>query len=132
MGRIGNFGKYIVFETSDERVLNFTGFTRSTSASWATHERMKKKPQAEWLHPDLQQITFTINLNSQLGVKPRATLESIDKCIEKGKVAKLVIGGKKLGKKKWRITKKSETWQHVYDRGELSVASCNLTLEEYL
>lgn len=26
MGRIGNFGKLIVFETSDSRILNFTDY----------------------------------------------------------------------------------------------------------
>ena len=28
MGRIGNFGKLIVFETSDSRILNFTDYQR--------------------------------------------------------------------------------------------------------
>ena len=32
MGRIGNFGKLIVFETSDSRILNFTDY-QSMSAS---------------------------------------------------------------------------------------------------
>ena len=33
MGRIGNFGKLIVFETSDSRILNFTDYQRTMSAS---------------------------------------------------------------------------------------------------
>ena len=32
MGRIGNFGKLIVFETSDSRILNFTDYQRTISA----------------------------------------------------------------------------------------------------
>ena len=43
MGRIGNFGKLIVFETSDSRILNFTDYQRTISANWAKHERIGKK-----------------------------------------------------------------------------------------
>ena len=42
MGRIGNFGKLIVFETSDSRILNFTDYQRTISANWAKHERIEK------------------------------------------------------------------------------------------
>ena len=40
MGRIGNFGKLIVFETSDSRILNFTDYQRTISANWAKHRNV--------------------------------------------------------------------------------------------
>ena len=132
MAQIGNFGKLIVFETSDSKVLNFNNFQKTVSANWGKHERIGKKPQSEFLNPQLQSITFTIVLNAQHGVRPRRTLESIENAIESGRVESLVIGAAKVGKNKWKITQMSETWDTILSHGELMKASLDLTLEEYL
>lgn len=132
MAQIGNFGKLIVFETSDSKVLNFNNFQKTVSANWGKHERIGKKPQSEFLNPQLQSITFTIVLNAQHGVRPRRTLESIENAIESGRVESLVIGAARVGKNKWKITQMSETWDTILSHGELMKASLNLTLEEYL
>ncbi|NNJ28682.1 phage tail protein [Lacrimispora defluvii] len=96
------------------------------------HKRIGKKPQSEFLNPNLQGLTFTIVLNAQHGVRPRKTLEAIEKAIESGRVESLVIGAAKVGKNKWKITQMSETWDTILAHGELVKASLNLTLEEYL
>ena len=132
MAQIGNFGKLIVFETSDSKVLNFNNFQKTVSANWGKHERIGKKPCSEFLNPELQSITFTIVLNAQHGVRPRKTLESIESAIESGRVESLVIGAAKVGKNRWKITQMSETWDTILSHGELMKASLNLTLEEYL
>lgn len=132
MARIGNFGKIIIFETSDARVLNFNGFQKTVSGNWTTHERIGKKPQSEFLNANLQQITFTITLNAQHGVRPRSTMEKIEKAVEKGKVESLVIGGKKVGKNKWKITQMSEAWDIVMSGGQVQKATINISMEEYL
>lgn len=132
MAQIGNFGKLIVFETSDSRVLNFNNFQKTVSANWGKHERKGKKPRSEFLNPELQGITFTIVLNAQHGVRPRKTLESIERAIESGCVESLVIGAAKVGKNKWKIMQMSETWDTILSHGELMKASLDLTLEEYL
>lgn len=132
MARIGNFGKIIVFETSDKRILNFNSFQKTVSGNWGTHDRIGKKPQSEFLNANLQQITFTITLNAQHGVKPRKTMEGIEKAVEKGQVESLVIGGAKVGKNKWKITQMTEAWDIVMSQGEVQKATLNLTLEEYL
>lgn len=132
MAQIGNFGKLIVFETSDSKVLNFNNFQKTVSANWGKHERIGKKPRSEFLNPELQSITFTIVLNAQHGVRPRKTLESIERAIESGRVESLVIGAAKVGKNKWKITQMSEAWDTILSHGELMKASLNLTLEEYL
>lgn len=132
MARIGNFGKLIIFETSDKRVLNFNSFQKTVSGNWATHDRIGKKPQSEFLNANLQQITFTITLNAQHGVRPRQTMDSIEKAVETGQVESLVIGAAKVGKYRWKITQMTEAWDVVMDRGEIQKATLNLTLEEYL
>lgn len=132
MAQIGNFGKLIVFETSDAKVLNFNDFQRTVTGNWGTHERIGKKPLSEFLGPGLQGLTFKISLSAQHGVKPRSTLNNIAKAIENGQVENLVVGGSKVGSNKWKITQMTEVWDTVLSQGELYRATLNLTLEEYL
>ena len=132
MAQIGNFGKLIVFETSDSKVLNFNNFQKTVSANWGKHERIGKKPLSEFLNPELQGITFTVTLNAQHGVRPRKTLENIETAIESGRVESLILGAVKIGKNKWKITQMSEAWDTILSHGELMKANLNLTLEEYL
>ncbi len=132
MARIGNFGKLIIFETSDKKILNFNSFQRTISGNWATHERIGKKPKSEFLNPNLQSLTFTIILDAMHGVRPRKTLDIITDVVEAGIVEDVIVGGQKIGKNKWKITQMGETWDVVLDGGELLRATLNLTLEEYL
>lgn len=132
MAKIGNFGKLIVFETSDKRILNFNSFQRTISGNWAIHERIGKKPQSEFLNPNLQSVTFTIILDAMHGVRPRRMIDTITNAVETGIVEDVIVGGQKIGKNKWKITQMGETWDVVLDGGELLRATLNLTLEEYL
>lgn len=69
---------------------------------------------------------------AQHGVKPRKTMENIEKAVEKGQVENLIVGGAKVGKNKWKITQMTEAWDIVMNCGEVQKATLNLTLEEYL
>lgn len=129
---VGNLGKLITFQTSDQKILTFSNMQQSVSGRWATHERIMGKPLSEFNGADLRSITFSIKLDAALGVKPRKTLEKIEKAVENGYVYPFVIGGKKVGKNKWKITKISEKWDVIYNAGELVKASLDISLEEYL
>ena len=132
MATIGNWGADIIFSTSDSRVLTFRDFSRTVSASWASHSRVGLKDRSEFVRPDLQKIKFTMDLNAILGVPPRATLEALEIAVETGVVNALVIGGKAVGSNRWRITETSEAWDIIYTRGELVKAKVDVTMEEYL
>ncbi|RDY27134.1 phage tail protein [Lachnotalea glycerini] len=129
---IGNLGKLITFQTSDKKILTFSNMKQSVSGRWKSHERIMRKPLSEFAGPELRSITFTIQLDAMLGVKPRKTLEKMEKAVEKGYVYPLILGGKKVGKHKWKITKMSEEWETIYNAGELVKAKLDLSLEEYL
>lgn len=132
MAKVGSFGKIIVFKTNDKSILTFNEFKQTVSARWAKHDRIGKKPKSEFLGADLREASFVIELNAMLGVKPRKQLEKIEKAIENGTVENLVIGGKKVGKNKWKITNMSESWNYVMSKGELVKASGQITMEEYV
>lgn len=129
---IGSWGRDLVFSTSDRRILNFQKFSRSSGSEWATHSRIGKKDQAEYLRPKLQKVTFTMKLDATLGVRPRSMLDLLILYAERGTVNILVIGGKRVGEYYWMITDLSEAWETVLNRGELVSAKVNVTMQEYL
>lgn len=129
---IGHIGKTVVFETSDAKILNFKKMQRTVKGRWASHSRVGKKPKKQFLGPDADQLTFTITLNAEHGVKPRKTVENIEKLIRTGKPQTVVIGSKKVGSNKYAITEISERWETILNRGEVVKITCDITLEEYL
>lgn len=131
MAKIGNLGKTIVFEVSDEKILTFSNFSKTVKGRWGTHTPIRKKPESEFLGPDLQDGSFDVYLSAMHGVKPRKTIEKIEKAVLKGKVLDFVIGGKKIGSGKWKILSVSEAWDCVFSKGELISAKVSLTLQEY-
>ena len=129
---IGHIGKTVVFETSDAKILNLKKMQRTVKGRWASHSRVGKKPKKQFLGPDADQLTFTITLNAEHGVKPRKTVENIEKLIRTGKPQTVVIGSKKVGSNKYAITEISEGWETILNRGEVVKITCDITLEEYL
>ena len=129
---IGHIGKMVVFETSDAKILNFKKMQRTVKGRWTSHSRVGKKPKKQFLGPDSDQLTFTITLNAEHGVKPRKTVENIEKLIRTGKPQTVVNGSKRVGSNKYVITEISENWNTILNRGEVVKITCDITLEEYL
>ena len=129
---IGHIGKTVVFETSDRKILNFTKMQRTVKGRWASHSRIGKKPKKQFLGPDADQLTFSITLNAEHGVRPRKTIENIEKLIRTGKPQTVVICSKKVGSNKYAITEISESWETILNKGEVVKITCDITLEEYL
>lgn len=129
---IGHIGKTVVFETSDAKILTFKKMQRTVKGRWASHSRVGKKPKKQFLGPDADQLTFTITLNAEHGIKPRKTVENIEKLIRTGKPQTVVIGSRKVGSNKYAITEISESWETILNQGEVVKITCDITLEEYL
>ena len=128
---IGTLGTDLVFTVSDNYVFTFAGMTRDVSSRWATHETPGVKPRAEFLGPGLQSVSLPITLSSNLGVKPREMLERVEQMVETGDTEYLILGYRPVGKNRFRVTASSETWDLLYNQGELARAKLTLTLEEY-
>lgn len=128
---IGSLGTNIVFEVSDKQVLTFQNLTRTVSGRWTTHETMGAKPKAEFLGADTQGVSLTITLSAALGVRPRTMLETIETMVESGTAEYLILGTAAVGSNPFRLMSASETWDCVYNGGQLAKATVTLTLEEY-
>lgn len=127
--QIGNWGKTIVFRTSDKRILTFQNFNRQVTGKWAKHTAIKKMPRTEFVGPEQDKVTFTMVLSAAHGVKPRDTLKKIRTAVRTGKVNSLVIGKKKLGD--FYITTVSEEWDVVFRKGQIWQANVDVTMEQY-
>ena len=132
IGIIGNFGDVITFSVRPDRILTFSDFNRTVSGKWAVHDAIGKRGKTEFIGPDLSNNTFTVILDVSHGIKPRKMIDTIEKAVHKGTAEYLVIGGKKIGSKKLRITQMSETWDEIYKNGILCRATINLTFDDYV
>ena len=132
MATIGHIGKKVVFETSDVKILNFTKMQRTVKGRWASHTRIGEKPKKQFLGPDADTLTFTVCLNAEHGIRPRATIENIEELIRTGDPQTVVIVKKRIGANRFVITEISENWKTILNMGEVVSITCDLTLEEYL
>jgi len=129
---IGYFGKDIIFETSDERILTFTDFNRDTASRFAMHEVIGKKPTTEFVGPGLDTITFTVHLNGNNGVNPREEMNKWLEYARSGTAETLVVGDKPLGVDKWIVKSVSQVWGTVFNRSELFSGKVDVAHGEYV
>ncbi len=131
MGKIGNLGRLITFEVSAEKVLTFGRMTQNVKGRWSVHEPILGKPYPEFLGPGQRTISLPVHLSVMHGVRPRKTMEQIEKAVESGLPHTLVIGDKKVGNCQWVITEMNEVWGEIIRDGNLLSANLTLNLSEY-
>lgn len=129
---VGNIGQSVVFETSDSRILTFRNFKRDVKGRWASHARTGEKPRKQFLGPDASSVTFSVTLSAEHGVKPRDTVENLERLIEQGLPQTVVIGSRQVGTGKFVVTEMAEGWERIYNNGEAVRITCDITMEEYL
>lgn len=132
MGLVGNFGSDIVFETSDRRILTFSGMSRKISGKYAKHSVIGQKDRPEFTGPGNWSVSFKILLDVSMGIRPSDIMKRIENAIESGESEYLVIGGRMVGKNKFCISSVSEAMDVVLGGGEIARATLNISMEEYL
>lgn len=130
MAKMGNWGSYLKFETSDKRILTFNGFKRDVSIRTAMHVPIGGKPMVEFLGSELQNITFTVTVNASRGMSPKKMEKKLINCITNGKIAPLVIGKRNICSKAMLVGI-SEAFGVVLKQGELYTAQFDITMTEY-
>lgn len=132
MGVVGNFGNSIIFETSDRKILTFSGMTQKVSGKYAKHSVSGQKDRPEFTGPGNRSISFKMLLDVNLGIRPREVIASIEEAVENGETEYLVIGGRPVGQNRYYISSVSETLDVIMNRGEIVRASLQVSMEEYL
>ncbi len=131
MGVIGNFGSRIIFETSDKKILTFSGMTQKISGKYAKHSVIGQKDRPEFTGPGSRNVSFKIMLDVTLGIRPREIMDRIEEAVENGEVEYLVIGGRPVGRNKYYISSVSEAFDVVMNHGEIARATLTISMEEY-
>ncbi|MDY7990692.1 phage tail protein [Paenibacillus polymyxa] len=122
----------IVFIVTHYKIRTFSEFKRTTNDRWGANEIIGKKPRSQYLGPGLDSIDLTVRVDASYGMNPREEVEKLVEYSRKGKVMPFIIGKKGLGVKWWKITGLTQNWENVNNKGQLVVATYNLTLEEYV
>lgn len=119
------------FLVSRKYIYTFDDYQRGTSARYASHEIIAKKPMLEFLGPDAESISFKIKLRSDQGLSPRIELDKLRKYRDTGKVLTLVLGGRVVGKTRWVIESIGETVNFWSKTGQMLSCDVSITLKEY-
>ena len=128
---MGSWGRF-VFKVSSRTVIAPRDISRSAGSNWVTHDRIIGKPKAQYQGSTLRSVSFNVLLRADYGVKPRHQLDALANMAESRHAWPLIIGGKQMAQNPFRLTGVSETWNTVYNGGELFSAEVALTFEEYV
>lgn len=127
-GVVGIFGK-LPFVCSESVMLTFSKLSRERKARWAKHDVIGKKPTLEWIGEDLNSVSLSIRLDTNLGVPPIVGFKLIEKMQASKEPHILLIGGEMLGR--YVIDSVSETRKFHTGLGICQVAEVTLNLTEY-
>lgn len=119
------------FTVSSKKLLTPSNVKGQTGSEWATHSRTGAKARSQWIAPNLKSYTLDLLLRAQDGVRPRATLEKLQKAAESAKVDYFIIGGKPLSSLPFKILSITDSWDVVLSGGVLTQCMVSLTIEEY-
>lgn len=130
MAIIGTLGD-IIFSVSERKVKTFNDMKWETSANYATHDRHMQDDLLEFLGTEPGTISFSMHFSVMLGVNPVNELNKVLSAEKSGQVMRLVIGHKVYGRHKWVITKTSKSLERFDKKGNLWIASIDISLKEY-
>lgn len=118
----------IPFVCSASLALTFKDLQVERTDRWATHEVIGQKPKLEYIGPELLQVSFSIQLNSALGVTPLAALVALREMMETHEPQRLLIGSDYLGR--FVIESMSESRKHHNNYGQCVFCEVSVTLKE--
>ena len=126
---VGTYG-HIAFPVSAHRLYLISGLSRKNGAKIEEHEVTGGKPRAEFIRPNLTEISFDITLMAGHGVNPAAEVEKLLAISESGEVHRLMIGGRNLGN--FLLVDVSDDWDRSLGDGRPTVIKVKVSFKEYV
>lgn len=128
---IGSIGP-IVFEVSSRKVRTFKGLKRTTKARYASHDVIGSTPILEFIGPDGEELTFTMQFSAVWGVNPQEETQKIRELCIKGTAEYFVLCNMTVGENPWVIESVSESVDVVDNNGRIIASQIDVTLKEYV
>lgn len=122
----------IPFVVSSLYTCTFDDYGRSSGGRWAQHDIIGAKPVLEFIGPDVEKISFTMQLRADQGISPEKMLKKLRKLRDEAKYFPLVIGGKLVGNNMWVLESIDESVSFWGMFGNMLSAKVNVTLKEYV
>lgn len=130
LAELASFGD-IVFEVSDDKVLTYDQFTRTTESRWVNHKILYDKPDLEFEGAGTDSISLRVLLRAELGVNPEEQMAKIREFARRGKKAFFIRGNKPISVNYWVINKAVETHKTIDQHGNVLTMEVELNLLEY-
>ena len=128
---VGVFGN-CTFTVSNFRVLTFKNFKRNISAKFAEHNVIGQAPKLEYLHRELEEISFDITFLKSLGVDPAVEVTNLKNMCNNGESNYLVLDNKIYGDIRFIIEEISETAEFFDGAGAVIASKVSVKLKEYV
>ena len=121
----------IAFKVNSKSVFTFHDMKVSYSVRWEEHSLIGGEPKMEYKGPDLGELSISITLDGECGISPRKALKAFRTAARLGMVSYFYVGGKKVTGHKYYIASGTESWNEIWNKGELKRATAELTFKEY-
>lgn len=122
----------IPFIVSREYIRTFSDFSRESAGRWAKHDIIGDKPVLEFLGPDIEKISFKMQLRSDNGLNPRKELEVLRKLRDDGTPIPLIIGGRPVTDNMWVVESLGEAVTFWTAGGAMQSVNVDVSLQEYV
>lgn len=124
---VGMYGE-MPFVASSIVVNTFTNFKRSSKRRIARHEVIGKKPVTEDIGPDLDEVSFTMRLDTNLGITPLVALSLLRSMQSLAEANPIVIGIQYFGD--FLITDIDEGWTYFGPSGNPRTINLDIKMLE--
>ena len=134
MGQIGHFGNvkfYVKRDKSKPKMLSYNNLKWDTSINIEEHRRQGKKPLLEVTGRNADEISMDVYIDARFGVKPWKILSRLRAYNLEGRVYPLGLGGRRVGKFKWIITRISNNVKVYYHDGKIVALTASVSFKEY-
>lgn len=121
----------IPFIVSSRFIRTFDDYGRGSAGRWAQHDIIGDKPVLEFIGPDVEKISFTMQLRADQGINPAKELEKLRKLRDSGKQFPLVIGGNMVTDNMWVMDSIDESVSFWGEAGSMLSVKVSVTLREY-
>jgi len=126
MAVTGMFGR-VGFIASDSAVFTYRDVSIKTSARFAKHDVLYRKPVLEYIGPESRTVSFSVLVHASLGVPPIIATQLLRSMVG-GKAYRLQLGPDYLGK--FVLESVDESPRHHNGRGVPQFTELKLSLKE--
>lgn len=134
LGAIGTkeIDDVILFEVSNEKILNYRDFARANSVRFAKHDVLINKPISEYVGEELDSISFSIDLLAGFGVDPVVEMNKLVVLQRAGTPISVFVGEMAFGRYMWVIKELNMAFERIGKNGSIDKIVMDIGLEEYV